>query len=119
MLKAALFGAALLASSMTRAAPPEKTFDLELVRGQVPAHQRVLRVRQGERVHLRVKSDAPGELHLHGYRLEATLSAGAVADIVFEAYATGRYPFEWHASGAPSPRSHHGPPLAALEVRPQ
>ena len=105
-LLAAAAGGALAAE------PAEKTFTLSIVRGAVRAEQRLLRVEKGDAVRLRLTSDAPGEIHLHGYRLEAKLA--------FKAYATGRYPFEWHGAGdAGKTASHHGPPLATLEVRPK
>jgi hypothetical protein len=119
MLKASIVIAAVLAVPASAADPSDKTFHLGIVRGKVSAQERVMRVDQGDRVHIRAVADAPGELHLHGYRVEATLEPGVAADIVFEAYAAGRYPFEWHASGEGAPRGHHGPPLAAIEVRPK
>jgi hypothetical protein len=118
-LKEMLLLAGAMAASIAVAAPPERTFHLGIVRGQVSAQERVMRVEQGDRVHVRAMSDAAGELHLHGYRLSATLNPGAIADITFKAYATGRYPFEWHAAGDGPPRAHHGPALAAIEVRPK
>jgi FtsP/CotA-like multicopper oxidase with cupredoxin domain len=106
--------------SALAAEPPEKTFSLSIVRGALPAEQRLLRVEKGDAVRLRLTSDAPGEIHLHGYRLEAKLTPGKPAEIAFKAYATGRYPFEWHGAGdAGKTGSHHGPPLATLEVRPK
>jgi hypothetical protein len=112
---------AVCAATGARAADaPEKSFALDIVRGAVAASQRVLRVEKGDAVRLRATSDAPGELHLHGYRLAATLAPGAPAELAFKAYATGRYPFEWHGAGAAAkPGAHHAPPLAALEVRPK
>ena len=102
------------------AEPPEKTFSLSIVRGALPAEQRLLRVEKGDAVRLRLTSDAPGEIHLHGYRLEAKLTPGNPTELAFKAYATGRYPFEWHGAGdAAKTGSHHGPPLATLEVRPK
>ncbi|MGE5525005.1 MAG: hypothetical protein ACM3SS_14930 [Rhodospirillaceae bacterium] len=100
-------------------AAPEKTFHLSIVRGQVKASERVLRVEQGDRVHLTAASDAAGELHLHGYRLEAKLTPGTMADLAFKAYATGRYPLEWHPASDKARRFHHGPPLAVVEVHPK
>jgi len=65
-------------------------------------------------------SDAPGEIHLHGYRLETKLVPGVPGEIVFKAHATGRYRLEWHsASGTGKSGGHHGPPPATLEVRPR
>lgn len=99
---------------------PEKTFTLAIVRGELPAHQRLLKVEKGDALRLRITSDAPGELHLHGYRLEAKLTPGQPSELAFKAYATGRYPFEWHgAQSTAKTGGHRGPPLATLEVRPK
>ncbi|HEV7799729.1 MAG TPA: hypothetical protein VGP15_01510 [Burkholderiales bacterium] len=99
---------------------PEKPFSLTIVRGAVPAEQRTLRVEKGDAVRLRVTSDSPGELHLHGYRLAMRLEPSRPAELTFAAYATGRYPFEWHGAGATAaPRTHHASPIATLEVRPK
>ena len=111
---------AAAAASAFAAEPPEKAFSLSIVRGALPAEQRVLRVEKGDAVRLRVTSDAPGEIHLHGYRLEAKLTPRIPVELAFKAYATGRYPLEWHGAGdTGQTRSHHGLPLAALEVRPK
>ncbi|HTD91403.1 MAG TPA: hypothetical protein VK663_12120 [Burkholderiales bacterium] len=102
------------------AAPPEKTFNLDILNGTVAAQQRLVRVDKGDAVRLYLTSDMPGELHLHGYRLAVKLKPGAASEVSFQAYATGRYPFEWHGSAdaGKNPR-HHAPPLAALEVLPR
>ena len=99
---------------------PQKMFTLDITRGAVATPQRLLKVEKGDALKLRVTSDAPGELHLHGYRLSAKLAPGQAAEIAFTAYATGRYPFEWHAAGeSAGTKSHRGPPLATLEVQPK
>ena len=117
-----LFIIAVCAIGSARAADvPEKSFELAIVKGSVPAPQRLLKVEKGDALRLRISSDAPGELHLHGYRESVKLAPGQTAELAFAAYATGRYPFEWHpvrenpAGGS----RHHGPPLATLEVRPK
>ncbi len=111
----------LIATAAAGAADsPDKTFDVTIARGAIPAEQRVLRVTKGDTVRLRLTSDAPGDIHLHGYRLEAKLVPGVPGEIVFKAYATGRYRLEWHPAGETSKSgSHHGPPPATLEVRPR
>lgn len=99
---------------------PDKIFDLTIARGELTAEQRVLRVNKGDTVRLRLTSDAPGEIHLHGYRLEMKLKPGVPGELVFKAYATGRYRLEWHPAGkAGKSGGHHGPPPATLEVRPR
>jgi FtsP/CotA-like multicopper oxidase with cupredoxin domain len=114
------FVLAIAAFNALAAGAPEKTFNMNIVHGALAAHERVLRVDKGDAVRVRVTSDAPGELHLHGYRLEAKLTPGTRAELAFTAYATGRYPFEWHGAERPGPTgSHHGPAFAALEVRPK
>lgn len=102
----------------------EKFFDLTLTQGALPAAQRTLRVEQDDAVRLRVSSDEPGELHMHAYRIRLNVSKDAPAETRFKAFASGRYRLEWHAADhAPAaltkPPGHHGPPLAALEVRPR
>jgi FtsP/CotA-like multicopper oxidase with cupredoxin domain len=107
-------------SGSLAAGAAERQFAFSIARGIVAAEQRVLKVEKGDAVRLRVTSDAPGELHLHGYRLVATLTPGVAAELAFTAYATGRYPFEWHGGGATAKSgAHHGPPLVTLEVRPK
>ncbi len=114
--------AAAVAASALAANPPEKTFDLALAlaRGVAPAEQRVMRVSKGDAVRLRLTSDSAGDIHLHGYRLEAKLAPGQPAELAFTAYATGRYRLEWHGAGDDAKTGqHHGPALATLEVRPK
>ena len=100
---------------------PEKSIELTIVKGSVPAQQRLLKVEKGDALRLRITSDASGELHLHGYRESAKLAPGQTTELAFTAYATGRYPFEWHPAGenAAGGSRHRGPPLATLEVRPK
>ena len=111
----------LVPSSAAQAAdPPEKFFELEVPRGTAAAKPRVLRVQKDDLVRLRVTSAVAGEIHIHGYRLEAKLTAGAPHELAFKARATGRYRIEWHPSDDAARKSdHHGPALATLEVRPK
>jgi len=100
--------------------PPEKFFELEVPRGPATTKPRVLRVEKDDLVRLRATSAVAGEIHIHGYRLEAKLTAGAPHELAFKARATGRYRIEWHpADDAARKSDHHGPPLATLEVRPK
>ena len=102
------------------AEPAARTFGIDLQGGKAPASQRVMKVVKNEAVRIRITSDAQGELHLHGYRLEARVAPGTPAELAFKATATGRFPLEWHGnSAAPKSGGHHGPPLASLEVHPR
>jgi hypothetical protein len=112
--------AALVACMSFCAQAAERALALSIARGAVPAESRTLRVEKGDRVRIAVKSDAPGELHLHGYGLEVSVTPGGAAELALDARATGRFPLEWHPAGqARAPRGHHTPPLAWLEVRPK
>ena len=72
------------------------------------------------RLRWRITSNAAGEVHLHAYRLSARLLPGQPAELVFTAFATGRFRLEWHAAGdnSAAPDAHHAPALAVLEVLP-
>lgn len=82
------------------------------------AEPRLLRVVKGDAVRLRIASERAGEVHVHGYRMDARVAPGATAELAFTAHATGRYRVEWHDAAERS-ASHHGPPLAVLEVHPR
>lgn len=110
----------VLSSAGPAADPLEKFFEPEVPRGPAAAKPRLLRVQKDDRLRLRVTSAVAGEIHIHGYRLEAKLAASAPHELAFEARATGRYRIEWHpADDATRKCDHHGPPLATLEVRPK
>lgn len=55
-----------------------------------------IEVAEGDRVTLRFTSDAPLELHLHGYDLEAEVAPDEPAELSFEADLTGRFEIEDH-----------------------
>jgi hypothetical protein len=99
---------------------PGKTFELTIPRSTAQAKPSVLRVEKDDMVRLRVASEAAGEVHLHGYRLEMKLAPGIPGELNFRARATGRYRIEWHpADEAAKKGNRHGPPLAILEVHPK
>jgi Cupredoxin-like domain len=54
-------------------------------------------VREGDRVTLEITtSDAPTEIHLHGYDIEGEAAPGEPATLSFEADLTGRFEIEDH-----------------------
>lgn len=67
-------------------------------------------VGEGDRVTLRVTSDHPVELHLHGYDRELEAEPGETATLSFKATLTGRFEIEDHETGAE---------LGTLVVRPR
>jgi hypothetical protein len=97
----------------------EVTFDLKIENGKVAQNMRLIRVKQGDAVRLRWTTDRPIVLHLHGYDIEKKVEPGAVAELAFEARATGRFPVEEHAPNAKGGKSHGEAPLVRIEIRPR
>ena len=110
----------LIVAVSTIAAAAELTFDIRIEHGRVPDEMRLMRVHEGDVVKLRWTSDQPLILHLHGYDIEKRVAAGAVTELAFTAYATGRFPIHLHAPGADAgSHAHEGAPLAIIEVYPR
>jgi len=98
----------------------ELTFDIKIERGRVPDTMRLIRVNEGDIVKLRWTSDQSLVLHLHGYDIEKRVVAGAVTELAFTAYATGRFPIHVHAQEAGAGgHAHEDAPLAIIEVYPR
>ncbi len=77
-----------------------------------------MRVKKGDRITWRVQSDAEGELHIHAYQIDLTLTPGVRKVYVFKAFATGRFRVEWHPESERGKGIHHQEGLALLEVFP-
>ena len=106
--------AALLGAAITSAHAEDRVFALE-IHGEAPtAEPRVLAVRQNDLVDIRVSSDKPVQVHLHGYDIERDIVPNVVTSLRFTATATGRFPIEIHSREPLEQR-----PLASLEVRPR
>lgn len=115
-------GALLVAFCAMLPAPvqgAELTFDLKIEKGKVLQDMRLIRVTQGDAVRLRWTTDRPIVLHLHGYDIEKKVDPGAVAEMTFEARATGRFSVEEHKPHAKGGHSHGEVPLVRIEVRPR
>ena len=119
------FAGCLLALSLTLtstfvagAKAGELTFELRVERGRVPANMRLIRVKQGDVVKLRWRSDRPIALHLHGYDIETKVEPGKVTEMIFTARATGRFSVEEHKPQAPGGHAH-GAPIVRIEVHPR
>jgi hypothetical protein len=110
----------LITAGSAGVAAAELTFDIKIERGRVPDTARLIRVNEGDVVKLRWTSDQPLVLHLHGYDIEKRIAAGAITELVFTAYATGRFPIHVHAQGADAGgHAHEDLPLATVEVFPR
>ncbi|HET6392319.1 MAG TPA: hypothetical protein VFG13_05830 [Blastococcus sp.] len=67
--------------------------------GQVSGDTGRVPVPAGEHVTLVVTSDAPDELHVHGYDLGADLAPGTPATVEFDATIPGVFEVELHEAG--------------------
>lgn len=107
----------LMAAVVGRA--DELAFNLKVDRGVLPDEMRLVRVHQGDAVTLRWTTDRPLVLHLHGYNIATRIAPGAVTEMTFAAYATGRFPIDVHAPDRQNGAVHDAPPLAVIEVYPK
>ena len=119
LLTIVLFCCALFGPATTMAQTQEVTFDLKIEKGRVAQNMRLIRVKQGDAVRLRWTTDRPIVLHLHGYDIETKVEPGAVAEMAFEARATGRFPVEEHTPNVKGGHSHGETALVRVEVRPR
>ena len=61
-----------------------------------------LRVSQGDTVHLLFTTDEPGEIHLHGYDLNAEVSPEHTGELTFEAHTAGAFGINFHVFASES-----------------
>ncbi len=73
--------------------PQARSFDLSVHGGNSMAPSEIT-VAGGDQVTLRVTSDQPLDLHLHGYDIEKQVEAGKTTTIAFEAKLTGSFEME-------------------------
>ena len=73
---------------------------IHLVGGQPVGGKRKISVKKGDTIRLKVTSDEPGEIHVHGFDLEQEAGPGKPASFTFQANIEGRFEVESHASGA-------------------
>ncbi len=72
----------------------ERVYDVAIEDGAMnPAE---ISAEEGDQVTLRLTSDSPVEVHLHGYDLEEEVSPGEETVLSFEANLTGRFEIEDH-----------------------
>jgi hypothetical protein len=109
---------AILSAAAPGTRADELTFVLRIENGRVPADMRLIRVKQGDAVKLRISADRRTILHLHGYDIEKTVDPGAVTELTFTARATGRFTIEPHIGNQAGGHSH-GEALVTIEVFPR
>lgn len=78
--------------------PRERVYDVEIEGGAMSPEE--ISVEEGDRVTLRLTSDSPVEVHLHGYDLEEEVSPGEETTLSFDAELTGRFEIEDHGTDA-------------------
>jgi hypothetical protein len=110
----ALLTATLLAMAIGIAHADERVFELAIHSDAPTAEPAELTARQNDQVVVRLISDKPLQVHLHGYDIEKDVVPNVVTPLRFTATATGRFPIEIHSKGPARQR-----PVAYLEVRPR
>lgn len=101
--------------TQTTPAPPKPTVErIAISGGQVDGGVRTINVTKGDQVRIVITSDAPDELHLHGYDIEKTAEPGKPATFSLKANLEGVFELESHTA------EHEGlpPAVAKLVVEP-
>ena len=98
----------LLRPDAQEGGPQNRTFDVSIKGGEMKPDE--ISVHKDDTVTLRVNTDEPTELHLHGYDVEQEVEPGQEAELRFEADLTGRFEIEDHDSERE---------LGVLQVRPR
>jgi len=88
--------------------PPVPTVKIE--NGKPAGGKKTIGFLSGEKAQINVTSNAPAEIHLHGYDIEEPVEPGKTTKVRFKATIEGAFEFEEHDSGQE---------LATVEVRPK
>jgi FtsP/CotA-like multicopper oxidase with cupredoxin domain len=102
--------AGAVADTASLPAEGDTSVEIKVHHGRLVAGPAVIKLKQGDRVTLRVTSDSNDELHVHGYDLHLNLIAGQQAQLSFTADHSGRFEYELH---------HAHTDLGAFEVYPR
>ncbi len=115
-----LAAGSILFSALIQAAvaqdAPQRIIEVRIENREVVAPEEWIRITEGDVIELVWTSDESVELHLHGYDLEIHVRPGEPAMMVFEAYATGRFPITSHGW---DDGGHGQDALTYLEVYPR
>ena len=88
--------------------PRERTFDVSITDGEMKPAE--ISADRGDKVTLRIDSDEPMELHMHGYDAGQEVEPGQRAKLRFKADLTGRFEIGDHETEEE---------LGVLQVRPR
>ena len=106
--------AGMLAALAGRALADDQVLEIAIHGAKPPASPPVLSVLENDRVVVRLTSDQPVRVHLHGYDIESDVAPDHPTSLRFTANATGRFSIELHLK-----EPHTQRPLAYIEVRPR
>jgi len=90
--------------------PVASSFDFVVRNGARAAGPVAMQAKEGDDVEIKVTSDQPDELHLHGYDLHTPLKANEPAALYFKATHSGRFDVELPFAGIA---------LGTLEIQPK
>lgn len=110
--------AIVLAIFSTQVNAEDRLFNINIKEGKIPASERVMRVKKGDSITWKVRSDTEGELHIHAYQIDLTIKPGLEKRHTFTAFATGRFRVEWHPEIERGKGILHQESLALFEVFP-
>ncbi|MET7421223.1 cupredoxin domain-containing protein [Dactylosporangium sp. NPDC005555] len=77
-------------------APQDRSISVTITGGRAEPPVGRVEVGKGSTIRLTVTSDAPDELHVHGYDRRAVLEPGRPATLEFRADTTGMFEIETH-----------------------
>jgi hypothetical protein len=124
-LRAFALAAALLAPTVARAEVGEALRDsataiaVQVTKGKPEGGVRTIRVRRGESIILRVRSDEELTVHVHGYDARLDVRPGSTATLRLMAQYQGRFPVGAHVKPAAPGKHGPEPTLLYLEVYPE
>lgn len=104
--------------SVAQSSEPE-SFDLAIEDRRLVGDVKTVRVTHGNQIVIRWSSDEVAELHLHGYDVKTKIVPGTVAEMRFNAHATGRYPVTAHGFGEKTSGHGHHDTLLHIEIYPK
>lgn len=90
-----------------------RTYMLSISVPRLGEEPTVFKAMQGDTVTLMIRSDRPGEVHIHGYEKRVVLEPGVEVSLSFRATDAGLFAIHLHDPDG----SMHG--LAILEVQPR
>lgn len=86
-------------------ADPDVRIEVRIEARKVVGDQ-LIRVTQGQIVHMVWTTDEETQIHIHGYEIHIAASPDAAAEVTFEARATGRFPVTSHGFGDENGKMH-------------